>query len=192
MVQVQSQAKSVCFWLTLYKVAFPLLHVEHLNALGWKISSVGGGHDEIVQAGRKLAQELGFPVTQEGCMVSLKFNLDKNAKMTPEMAALLRRAVEIENNDVCITSEEIVAVTGGTPYLDVEDVTTARWIRIHLVTGMLFCAPTGAKFHLAVDERSSGATETVFFKDTIYNQTLLVKEEIDNHPIRQAYLSTLA
>lgn len=60
--------------------------VEQLNTLGWRISSVGGGPDEIEESGRKLAQELRFPVTQEGCVVPFNCDLEKNAAtMTPEV-----------------------------------------------------------------------------------------------------------
>ncbi|KAF9037911.1 hypothetical protein BDP27DRAFT_1435527 [Rhodocollybia butyracea] len=69
--------------------------VQQLNALGWKLSHVGDSHDEIEQGGRKLAQELGFPVTQKGCIIPFSFNPEKNAAMMdPEMVALLMKAVE--------------------------------------------------------------------------------------------------
>jgi hypothetical protein len=61
--------------------------VEKLDALGWRITSVEGGPDKIEQAGRKLAQELGLPVTQEGCAVPFNCDdLQKNAAtMSPEV-----------------------------------------------------------------------------------------------------------
>ncbi|KAF9050902.1 hypothetical protein BDP27DRAFT_1373573 [Rhodocollybia butyracea] len=60
--------------------------IEQLDALGWKILSVSGGPNEIEQAGRKLAQKLGYPITQEGCVVPFNFDLAQNAAtMTPEV-----------------------------------------------------------------------------------------------------------
>ncbi|KAF9065763.1 hypothetical protein BDP27DRAFT_1424509 [Rhodocollybia butyracea] len=167
--------------------------VEQLNALGWKISFVGGGYNEIEQAGRKLAQNLGYPVTQEGCIVPFSFDLAKNAAaMTPQMTALLMKGVEINNSHICVANGGFVALTGGSPYFDVEDVTTAGWVRIHLVAGMLVGVPPGAKYRVPFNEQNRGAVGFMFFKETISNIGLLVKNEIDNHPARRAYLNAQA
>ncbi|KAF9062321.1 hypothetical protein BDP27DRAFT_1368909 [Rhodocollybia butyracea] len=165
------------------------VNFEKLNALGWTITSVGGGHDEIEQAGRKLAEELGFPVTQEGCIVPFHYDLPKNGPtVAPEMVALLTKLVEVDNSDICLSNGVLVAISSGSRYFDVEDVTTGGWIRIHCVTGMLVRIPAAAKYRLAFDEQNREATGIAFFKETVSNHGLLVKEEIDNHPARQAYL----
>ncbi|KAF9065778.1 hypothetical protein BDP27DRAFT_1366164 [Rhodocollybia butyracea] len=166
--------------------------VEELNALGWKMFSVGGSHDEIEQAGQKLAQKLGYPVTQEGCIIPFNLELEKNAAaMAPEMATLLMKAAEVasENSNICVTNGVVAAVTSGSPYLDVEDIIAAGWVRIHVGAGTLFCVPTGAKYRVTFNEQNRDATGIAFFKETISNPGLLVKKEIDNHPARQAYLS---
>ncbi|KAF9065756.1 hypothetical protein BDP27DRAFT_1549098 [Rhodocollybia butyracea] len=151
--------------------------VKHLNALGWKLLSVGDNYNEIEQASRKLAQELGFPVTQEGCMVPFHYDLAKNSPtVDPEMVALLTKLVEVDDSNICLANEALVVVTSGSRYLDVEDVTTAGWIRIHFVTGMLVCVPTGAKYRLALDERNRKATGIAFFKETVSNTGSPVKE----------------
>ncbi|KAF9063091.1 hypothetical protein BDP27DRAFT_1368291 [Rhodocollybia butyracea] len=164
--------------------------VEQLNRLGWRISSVGGGTDEIEQAGRKLAQKLGLPVTKEGCVVP--FNLEKDvSRMAPEMHDLLTKTAKVQNNDI-LTSGGIIAITSGSPYMDIEDVTAARWDRIHLGAGTLVCTPIGAKYRIAYNEQSRGTTGIIFFKETISTQELSVHKEIDNHPDRQAYLRAQA
>ncbi|KAF9065754.1 hypothetical protein BDP27DRAFT_1424501 [Rhodocollybia butyracea] len=165
--------------------------VEHLNALGWRISSVRGGPDEIKQAGLKLAKELGFPVTQDGCVVPFNADLEKNAAtMTPEMLAYLKKTAEVQNNDT-LAHGGIIAVTGGSPYADVEGEYNSQsiWIRIHFAPGMLVCAPTGAKYRLALDKQNRGTTGIAFFKETISNHGWLVNKDIDNHPTRRAYLN---
>ncbi|KAF9065486.1 hypothetical protein BDP27DRAFT_1366383 [Rhodocollybia butyracea] len=174
------------------------VNIEKLSTLGWKISSVAGGHDEIEQAGLKWAQELGFPVTQEGCIVPFNFDVEKNvATMAPEvitMFALLMKAVEAENRkgkqiDLATAVSAVLAVTSGSPYVDVEDVTAVGWIRIHFNPGMIFCVPTGAKYRADFNEENKRTKGIAFFKETISNHGMLVKDEIDNHPTRQVYLN---
>ncbi|KAF9065757.1 hypothetical protein BDP27DRAFT_1366149 [Rhodocollybia butyracea] len=164
--------------------------VEQLSTLGWKLSSVGGGPDEIELAGRKVAQELGFPVTQEGCIVPFNFDLEINAAtLAPEMAAILMKVAELENSDICLTNEAAVAITSGNLCIDVEDVTTAGWVRIHSGAGTLYRLPIGAKYRVAFDEKNRATAGVVFYKETISNVGWLVNKEIDNHPARQAYLA---
>ncbi|KAF9065485.1 hypothetical protein BDP27DRAFT_1424797 [Rhodocollybia butyracea] len=172
--------------------------VEHLNALGWKLSSVGGSHDEIEQAGRKVAQELGFPVTQEGCIIPFNFNPEKNAAtMDPEVIiadspreyTLLTSKLSNSRCEISSANAAVIVVTSGSPYFDVEDVTTASWIRIHFVAGLLLCAPTGAKYRISFNEHNRETAGVAFYKETISNHGLLVKGEIDNHPARQVYLN---
>ncbi|KAF9065782.1 hypothetical protein BDP27DRAFT_1366167 [Rhodocollybia butyracea] len=160
--------------------------VQQINALGWKISSVAGGRDEIEQAGQKIAQELGFPITQDGCIVPFNFDVEKNT--APEMATLLTKAAE-NLSDICIANAAVVVVTSGSLYLDVEDVTAAGWVRIHFGAGTLYCVPAGAKYRVPLTEQNRGGAGIVFFKETIFNQGLLVKKDIDNHPARRAYLN---
>ncbi|KAF9037909.1 hypothetical protein BDP27DRAFT_1435525 [Rhodocollybia butyracea] len=170
----------------------PPVSVEQLDALGWKISNVGDSPDEVEQAGRKLAQELGFPVTQKGCSLPFSFNPEQNAAMMdPEMVALLMKAVKVNNGDMGFANEFVIAITNGAkPYFDVEDVATAGWIRVHFAVGrFVISAPTGAKFRLPFDEHNRESVGTVFFKETLSNHGLLVKEEIDNHPARKAYVN---
>ncbi|KAF9065777.1 hypothetical protein BDP27DRAFT_1424522 [Rhodocollybia butyracea] len=163
--------------------------VEQLDTLGWKISSVGESLDEIEQASRKIAQELGFPITEEGCIVPFSFDLGRNAAtMDPEMAALLRKLAEVENSDICFENGVIVVVTSGNHYIDVEDVTTGGWIRIHSGGGMLYRVPTGAKYRVAFNEQNRGIVGIAFLKETISNHGLLLEKEIDDHPARQVYL----
>lgn len=58
--------------------------VEHLDALGWKIRFVDGNTpDEIEEAARKHAQEVGYPVTEEGCIV--RFNPKREEEMNPNV-----------------------------------------------------------------------------------------------------------
>ncbi|KAF9062322.1 hypothetical protein BDP27DRAFT_1336779 [Rhodocollybia butyracea] len=104
------------------------------------------------------------------------------------MAGLLMKVAEVNNGDVCYANDVVVAVTSGNPYIDVEDVTTAGWIRIPLGAGALYSVPIGAKFRLPINEQTKGTMGSGFFKETVSNHGLLVKEEIDNHPARQAYL----
>ncbi|KAF9065759.1 hypothetical protein BDP27DRAFT_1424506 [Rhodocollybia butyracea] len=163
--------------------------IEQINALGWKILSVGGGQDEIEQAGQKIAQELGFPITQEGCIVPFNFDAEKNA--APKMALLVTKVAEVESSDICLANGAVVAITSGNIYIDVEDVTTSSWVRIHCDTGTIYCVPAGAKYRLPFNEQTKGTTGIGFFKETISNHGLLVKKEIDSHPARQAYLKVL-
>ncbi|KAF9062326.1 hypothetical protein BDP27DRAFT_1368914 [Rhodocollybia butyracea] len=163
--------------------------VEQFNALGWKILSVGGGPNEIEQAGRKLAQELGFPITQEGCSVPFHFELEKNAAtLAPEMADILRKVGEVKNSETCYANRVVAAVTGGSLQIDVEDVPAAGWVRTHFDAGTLFCIPPGAKYRIPINEQPEGTIGTAFFKETISNHGLLMEKDIDNHPARQAYL----
>ncbi|KAF9065794.1 hypothetical protein BDP27DRAFT_1331584 [Rhodocollybia butyracea] len=165
--------------------------VERLEAVGWKISSVPGGQDETEQAAQKLAEELGFPVAQEGCKVPFHLDLEKHAaKLAPEMVGLVSQAAEAQNSDICLANEAIVAVTGGSLSLDVEDVTTAVWVRFHLDAGTIFCVPSGGRYRIDFHEENKGATGIAYFKETISNHGLLMKDEIDNHPARHTYLST--
>ncbi|KAF9065795.1 hypothetical protein BDP27DRAFT_1404698 [Rhodocollybia butyracea] len=165
--------------------------VERLNAVGWKITSVPGGKDEIEQAAHKLAEELGFPVSKEGCKVPFHLDLEKHgATLEPEMVGLVSQAAEVQNSHISLSNEAFIALTGGTLSLDVEDVTTAVWIRFHLVTGMILRVPTGGRYRIDFHEQNRGATGIAYFKETISNHGLLVKDEIDNHPARHAYLST--
>ncbi|KAF9065758.1 hypothetical protein BDP27DRAFT_1424505 [Rhodocollybia butyracea] len=151
--------------------------VAKLNALGWKITSVAGGPDEIEQAGRKFAQELGFPITQEG------------SALTPEMAAFLMQAAEAENTDLCIANGVGAAVMTGNLYIDVEDIAAAgQWVRLHLDAGTLVSVPTGAKYRFPFNEKTKGTTGIGFFKETVSNPGLVAMKEIDNHPARHAYL----
>ncbi|KAF9065764.1 hypothetical protein BDP27DRAFT_1424510 [Rhodocollybia butyracea] len=165
--------------------------VETLDALGWKITPVDGSRDEIEEAGRKLAHEIGYPVTQEGCMVQFNLEPEKNAAtITPEMFVLLMKVVESADSGICSTKDAITALTSGSPYMDVED-GTDQWIRIHFGPGMLVRVPAGAKFRVIFDEHNRATTGTAFFKETISNHGFITKEEIENHPIRRAYLNAL-
>ncbi|KAF9065776.1 hypothetical protein BDP27DRAFT_1549113 [Rhodocollybia butyracea] len=164
--------------------------VEQLSTIGWRISSVVGRSDEIEQAGQKIAQELGFPITQEGCIIPFNFALEINAAtMAPEMAALLMKAAEVENSDICLANEAVVAITSGNLYIDVEDVTTGGWVRIHSGPGTLYRVPTGARYRVAFNEQNRRAVGIVFFKETISNHGLLMNKEIHNHAARRAYLN---
>ncbi|KAF9062323.1 hypothetical protein BDP27DRAFT_1451797 [Rhodocollybia butyracea] len=163
--------------------------VRQLNDLGWNMSPAGGGPNEIEQAGRKFAQELRFPITQEGCSVPFHFELERNAAtLAPEMADILRKAAEAKNSEVCYAKSVVVAVTSGNLQIDVEDVPAAGWVRVHLAAGTLFCIPTGAKYRIPINEQIEGTTGNAFFEETISNHGLLVEKEIDSHRARQAYL----
>ncbi|KAF9063675.1 hypothetical protein BDP27DRAFT_1367850 [Rhodocollybia butyracea] len=164
--------------------------VQQLHTLGWKISFVQAkSTSEIEQVGRKLAQELEFPVTEKGCVVPYSFEPEKNA--VPEMFTMMTKAVEAENGDICMSDDVFVIITSGSFYVDIEDVPAAGWIRIHLQPRMLIHIPPGAKYHRSCDERNRKVTGIAFFKNTMANQGMLAKKEIDNHPARQAYLEAL-
>ncbi|KAF9062325.1 hypothetical protein BDP27DRAFT_1406274 [Rhodocollybia butyracea] len=124
---------------------------EHLNVLGWKLLSIGASRDEIEQASQKLAQELGFPVTQEGCIVPFHYDLPKNAPtVAPEvviMVALLTKLVEVDDSNICLANEAVIAITSGGRFLNVE----------------------GAKYRLAFDEQNREAAGISFFKETVSN-----------------------
>ncbi|KAF9016436.1 hypothetical protein BDP27DRAFT_1356155 [Rhodocollybia butyracea] len=145
---------------------------EQIDALGWKTMFLDGSGDGLVKAAQSQAQELGYPVTQEGCAVGFNLEPDKNAtKFTTELAALLTK-INIqqtgEDIDLCTTKDTLVVITDGSPgppYLTLKDVH-------HF--------PAGAKFRLIFDENNSKVAATAFFK------------EIDNDPIRHAYLNTQA
>ncbi|KAF9065783.1 hypothetical protein BDP27DRAFT_1366168 [Rhodocollybia butyracea] len=151
--------------------AIAAVSIEQLDALGWKILSVAGGHDEIEQAGQKFAQELGFPITQEGCIIRFDLDIEKKRSDNGSRA-----------NGV------VAAVTSGSPCIDVEDVTAPGWVRIHLSGGTLLSTPSGAKYRVSFNEQNKGAKGIALFKETISNHGLLVNKEIDSHPARQAYL----
>jgi hypothetical protein len=64
--------------------------VDKLHSVGWKITFVRGGHDQIVQKCEKMAKESGYPVSEEGCKVPFKLDLDKHADaLHPEVSIVL-------------------------------------------------------------------------------------------------------
>ncbi|KAF9063855.1 hypothetical protein BDP27DRAFT_1367714 [Rhodocollybia butyracea] len=131
--------------------------VEQLDALGWKISSVGGSPDEIDQAGRKLAREIGYPITQEGGIVQFSLDVETNAG---ELAP-----------DVIIDSSpeqkiRLLLSKGNKCTIYVRLYVTAGWVRIHFVSGMLVHVPAGAQYRLDFNEQNRETTGTAFFKTT--------------------------
>ncbi|KAF9063858.1 hypothetical protein BDP27DRAFT_1367717 [Rhodocollybia butyracea] len=136
--------------------------VEKLDALGWKTTFIGSSGDELEKAARN------------------------------QMVALLTKILHSESSDICTTKDSVAVVTSGSPYVHVEDVITKAWIQLDIVPGTFIHFPAGAKFRLTFNENNRKAAAIVFFKETIHNQGLLAKDEIENHPIRQAYLNTQA
>lgn len=58
--------------------------IDYLGALGWKISFIEGNTiEEIEQAGFKIVEKMGYPVTVEGCVV--RFNMKQAEDMTPQV-----------------------------------------------------------------------------------------------------------
>ncbi|KAF9063856.1 hypothetical protein BDP27DRAFT_1476208 [Rhodocollybia butyracea] len=167
--------------------------VERLNALGWKTTFIGGSGDELEKAAQDQAQELGYPVTQEGCTVGLNLELEKNAAMlTPEMTALLTKLQQSASGDLCTTKDTLVIITSGNPYVHIEDVSANAWIHVDAVPGTFILFPAGAKWRLTFDEKTRTVAATAFFKETIHNHGIIPKTEVENHPIRQAYINTQA
>ncbi|KAF9065797.1 hypothetical protein BDP27DRAFT_1450075 [Rhodocollybia butyracea] len=180
--------------------------VEQLGAVGWKITPVAGGQDEVEQACEKMAQESGYPITQEGCKVPFHLDVEKHAATldpgvitveSPQKRSLTRADFSWLTycrklrNHISLANEAFIIVTGDSVYtIDVEDVTSASWIRFHLVPGMILHVPTGGRYRVAFDEQNRKVTGFGYFKETVSNHGLLVKDEIDTHPARHAYLST--
>ncbi|KAF9063857.1 hypothetical protein BDP27DRAFT_1367716 [Rhodocollybia butyracea] len=120
------------------------------------------------------AQELGYPVTQEGCAVGVDLEVEKNAAtLTPEMVALLMKLLHSASSDICTTKDAAAVVASGTPSLHIEDVIEKAWIQLDIVPGTFIRFPAGAKFRLTFDEKNRKAAGIVFFKETIHNHGLL-------------------
>jgi hypothetical protein len=64
--------------------------VEQLDVLGWKITFIGSSGDELENAAQNRAQELGYPVTQEGCIVKLDLAPENAPTLTPEVNPSIR------------------------------------------------------------------------------------------------------
>ncbi|KAF9027361.1 hypothetical protein BDP27DRAFT_1376001 [Rhodocollybia butyracea] len=109
-----------------------------------------------------------------------------------QLDALGWKILSVRKTNICVANGGISAITGGSGYFDLEDVTTAGWVRIHVVPGTLIRVPTGAKYRVPFNEQNRGVAGIIFFKETIFNIGLLVKGEIDNHPARRSYLNAQA
>ncbi|KAF9058672.1 hypothetical protein BDP27DRAFT_1432435 [Rhodocollybia butyracea] len=140
--------------------------VEKLDALGWKTTFIGSSGDELEKAARNQVQELGYPVTHEGCAVGVDLeSFEKNAAtLTPEMVALLTKILHSESSDICTTKDSVAVVTSGSPYVHVEDVITKAWIQLDIVPGTFIHFPAGAKFRLTFNENNRKAAAIVFSK----------------------------
>ncbi|KAF9059267.1 hypothetical protein BDP27DRAFT_1341756 [Rhodocollybia butyracea] len=129
------------------------VRVKEIDALGWKPMFLDGSGDGLVKAAQSQAQELGYPVTQEGCAVGFNLEPDKNAtKFT--------------------TEDTLVVVTDGSPgppYLHIENVAAKAWIHLKAVPGMFIRFPAGAKFRLIFDENNSKVAATAFFKVSLFS-----------------------
>ncbi|EJD00525.1 1,2-dihydroxy-3-keto-5-methylthiopentene dioxygenase [Fomitiporia mediterranea MF3/22] len=86
--------------------------------------------------------------------------------------------------------EEIRYVKAGSGFFDVRELSTDRWIRVHLTPGDLLVLPAGIYHRFTVDERNA-VTAMRLFKDepkwTPHNRGA----ETDVNPYRQTYVRSV-
>jgi len=168
--------------------------LEELTSLGWKISPSQLSPHDLEQTARKLAQELGYPVSQEGSVVpySLKdMKTNSQQKAQENVAKLAQNSISFETG-LAITHEFVATVTGG-GYFDIEDTISKSWIRVELPSngGTLLRVPAGAKLRLYFEEQNLNAVGVTFIKGVLADVEVIEAKDLENHSARRAYLRSI-
>ncbi|KAE9409741.1 hypothetical protein BT96DRAFT_931863 [Gymnopus androsaceus JB14] len=137
----------------------------------------------IEQTARKLAQNWGYPITQEGSRAV--YDTKKDAENSPQAQENLTKFARIHETGFCPTVESLTAIAEGLAEVDIEDVTTRNWIRMEIPRGALIRMPAGIKFRFPLSEHAPNR------KGVISDNELLFGKDIENHATRRAYLGTI-
>ncbi|KAE9396789.1 hypothetical protein BT96DRAFT_97112 [Gymnopus androsaceus JB14] len=166
--------------------------LEEFTALGWKILPSQLSPQDLEQTARKLAQELGYPLT-EGSVVPFSFkDLATNSQQMAreKLAKLAQISPEA---DRVISQEAIVIVTEGSLKFDVEDIISKNWIRVEIPGngGTLLRAPAGAKYRISFDQQSMNLVGVAFLKGVLANVEIIEAKDLETHAVRKAYLRNI-
>ncbi|KAE9396790.1 hypothetical protein BT96DRAFT_97115 [Gymnopus androsaceus JB14] len=163
--------------------------LEEFTSLGWKILQLSP--QDLEQTARKLAQELGYPLTQEGSVVPYSFK--DAASNSPQMAReiLAKFAQSSFETGWAVTHEYIATATGGGQF-DVEDTISKSWIHVELPSsGALVRVPAGAKFRVSFDKQNMNQTGVAFVKGVLADANVIEAKDLENHSARKAYLRSI-
>jgi len=162
--------------------------LEELAALGWKIQLPKNPGDNIEQIGRELAQKLGFPLTERSIVpCSLKLASTHSPQMAQDFYAKLAQ-LPIENG-CALDLEDIFVVTEGTLQAEIEDINSKSWILVE-ISNSLVRFPLGGKFRFRF-ERNLSAVGVAFINGSLDDIKLIEAKDLENHPIRKAYLGSI-
>ncbi|KAE9396769.1 hypothetical protein BT96DRAFT_996414 [Gymnopus androsaceus JB14] len=126
--------------------------VDDLTALGWTVRQLAEG-DDYEEEARKLAQRLGYPLTQDLKLVwdFNKQNADSNPPLIQEWTGELLSKGSLQPNadaptaKCCMLDPDYVAlILSGTALVDIEDPLSNSWIRVESSPGMLWHVPGGS------------------------------------------------
>ncbi|KAE9396767.1 hypothetical protein BT96DRAFT_96628 [Gymnopus androsaceus JB14] len=171
--------------------------VENFAALGWTLRQFSEGKNYEEEA-RKLAQSLGYPLTEETTLVwdfKPTGSADNSRKVQEWIGDMVSKGLSNTdlngpNSKACLLSPELIAVVlKGNSVGDVEDPVSKSWIRFEMSEGTLMHVPEGSLRSFVWSEHPNILFK-LFFKSTPVTLTW-GKLAAENSPARQAYLKSL-
>ncbi|KAE9396756.1 hypothetical protein BT96DRAFT_1021174 [Gymnopus androsaceus JB14] len=164
--------------------------LEELTALGWKILPSQLSPQDLEQTARKLAQELGYPLTQEGSVAP--YSLKDTATNSQQMGEYLAKLAQISFESGWAGTHEVLGTATGGARFDVEDAISKSWIRVELPSsGALVRVPAGAKVRVSFDEYNMNVFGVAFFKGVLADVKPIEAKDLENHSARKSYLRSI-
>ncbi|KIK62731.1 hypothetical protein GYMLUDRAFT_242376 [Collybiopsis luxurians FD-317 M1] len=164
--------------------------IEELSALGVKIVTFDESQDSEQAAQRLVQEQWGYPLDKKDSVVP--FDLRQNAANTPEISGLVAQLVQLIENPVLAFSVDLTGIVSySTIYLDVEDIKSKKWIRIHPGPRQLYRVAAGLKIRAALTDQNRDHAGILFFKDGVSSLEIIPEKDLDNHAARQSYLNSI-